>query len=60
MKKIVFGYFYIVVLLQSLLYLSSFLWMFQAIWLFIGLVLFLDFFMSLFRNSDDRQQRRFK
>jgi len=60
MKKIVYGYFYILIGYSFLLYVSSFLWIFQAIWLFVGLVFFSDLFISWFRNSDDTQERRFK
>ncbi|MBI63219.1 MAG: hypothetical protein CL775_04345 [Chloroflexi bacterium] len=60
MKKIVFGYVYILIGYSFLLYLSSFLWIFQAIWLFVGLVFFLDIFLSLFRDIDNTQERRFK
>ena len=60
MKKIIYGYVYILIGYSFLLYLSSFLWIFQAIWLFVGIVFFLDIFLSLFRDSDDTQERRFK
>tara|TARA_B110000014_G_scaffold213232_1_gene165974 strand:+ start:464 stop:646 length:183 start_codon:yes stop_codon:yes gene_type:complete len=60
MKKIIYGYVYILIGYSFLLYLSSFLWIFQAIWLFVGIVFFLDVFLSLFRDSDDTQERRFK
>ena len=60
MKKIVYGYIYILIGYSFLLYVSSFLWIFQAIWLFVGLVFFSDLFISWFRNSDDTQERRFK
>ena len=60
MKKIIYGYVYILIGYSFLLYLSSFLWIFQAIWLFVGIVFFLDMFLSLFRDSDDIQERRFK
>jgi hypothetical protein len=60
MKKIIYGYVYILIGYSFLLYLSSFLWIFQAIWLFVGIVFFLDIFLSLFRDSDNTQVRRLK
>jgi len=60
MKKIIYGYVYILIGYSFLLYLSSFLWIFQAIWLFVGIVFVLDIFLSLFRDSDNTQVRRLK
>ena len=69
MRKYVFGYFFVVVLYIFIEFIINkysnidnftFLWIFQAIWLFVGIVFFLDIFLSLFRDSDYTQERRFK